>query len=126
MPKILVVDDNEKNLKLFRLIISSMGFETLTATDGQEGVRLAKEKLPDLILMDIQMPKMDGYAALNALRSGENTKAIPAIALTAYAMRGDRERLLEYGFTDYISKPIEKEGFIKTIREALKLDREGA
>jgi two-component system, cell cycle response regulator DivK len=118
--KILIVEDNEKNLKLFSVITTSLGYETLTATDGEEGVRVAQERVPDLILMDVQMPKMDGISALIIIRSTEETKHIPVIALTSYAMKGDRERLIEYGFSDYIAKPIEKNAFIEIIEKALK------
>lgn len=117
--KILIVEDNEKNLKLFTVIIKSMGHEPITATDGEEGVRVAKETIPDLILMDIQMPVLDGISALKALRKDENAKDIPVIALTSYAMKGDRERLIGEGFIDYIPKPIEKDRFMETVRKAL-------
>ncbi len=117
--KILIVEDNEKNLKLFSVIVNSMGYEALTAIDGEKGLRIAKEKVPDLILMDIQMPKMDGISALKIIRSVEEIKHVPVIALTSYAMKGDRERLVEYGFSDYIAKPISKEAFIEVIKKAL-------
>ena len=120
MNKILIVEDNEKNLKLFSVIIKSLGYEILTAMNGEEGVKIAKEESPDLILMDIQMPVMDGITAFNILKSDEKTKNIPVIALTSYAMAGDRERFLGSGFVDYISKPIDKDGFIKTIEDILK------
>jgi two-component system cell cycle response regulator DivK len=83
-------------------------------------VRIAQERVPDLILMDIQMPKMDGISALKIIRSMEETKHIPVIALTSYAMKGDRERLIEHGFSAYIAKPIEKNAFIEIIQEALQ------
>ena len=118
--KILIVEDNEKNLKLFSVITTSLGYETLTAPDGEEGVRSALERLPDLIIMDVQMPKMDGISALKIIRSMEETKHIPVIALTSYAMKGDKERLLECGFSAYIAKPIEKNAFIEIIEKALK------
>ena len=118
--RILIIEDNEKNLKLFSVIVKSLGYEILTAMNGEEGVKIAKEESPDLILMDIQMPVMDGITAFNILKSDEKTKNIPVIALTSYAMAGDRERLLAAGFVDYISKPIDKDGFIKTIEDILK------
>lgn len=118
--KILIVEDNEKNLKLFRLIVSFMGHEAITATDGEGGIRVAKEALPDLILMDIQLPGIDGISALKALRADEKTKDIPAIALTSYAMKGDREHILREGFVDYIAKPIEKDTFMEAVRKALE------
>lgn len=117
--KILIVDDSEKNLKLFKLIIASMGYETITAGNGEEGIKKAKEQSPDLVLMDIQMPVMDGVSAVNVLSADESTKNIPIIALTSYAMKGDRERFLQHGFTDYISKPIDTDNFMDTIKRVL-------
>lgn len=118
--KVLIVDDNEMNLKLFTIHVRALGCEILTARDGGEGVRVAKASLPNLILMDIQMPVMDGIAALHALRSDEQTKDIPVIALTSYAMKGDKERFLNDGFFDYISKPIDKDSFIQCVNKAIK------
>ena len=119
MKKILIVEDNEKNLKLFKIIIESLGYKTLLAEDGAKGVKIAKEQMPDLILMDIQMPGMDGMSAMKILRSDERTKDIPALALTSYAMKGNKERFLEVGFIDYISKPISKDNFIEVVEKAL-------
>lgn len=121
MAKILIVDDNEKNLKLFKIIIDSLGYETLLAKDGEEGVKMAKEHLPALILMDIQMPGVDGIAAIKTLQADEETKDISVIALTSYAMKGDKERLIEAGFIDYISKPISKADFIETIKKIMRM-----
>lgn len=120
MTKVLIVEDNEKNLTLFKIIIESLGYETLLARDGREGVIMSKEHTPDLILMDIQMPVMDGITAFKTLFSDERTKDIPIIALTSYAMKGDKEHLLEEGFNDYISKPISKDSFIETIKKVLQ------
>lgn len=120
MKKILIVEDNEKNLKLFKVIVESLGYETLSAVNGEEGIRIAKEHIPDLIVMDIQMPIMDGMSAMRVLRSDERAKDIPVIALTSYAMKGNKVRLLEVGFIDYISKPISKDSFIETIEKALR------
>jgi two-component system, cell cycle response regulator DivK len=116
---VLIVEDNEKNLKLFSVLIVSLGCGVLTAADGEVGVSMAREKMPDLILMDIQMPRMDGVEALKILRADEKTRNIPVLALTSYAMKGDRERLIESGFSDYISKPINKDGFVEAVRKAL-------
>ena len=120
LKKVLIVEDSEKNLKLAAIIVQSMGYEALTAVDGEEGVRVAREENPALILMDIQMPKMDGITALNILKADEKMKGIPVIAMTSYAMKGDMEQLLSQGFTDYISKPIEKSRFIEVVEKALK------
>lgn len=119
MKKILIIEDNEKNLKLFSVIIKSLGYEILTAMNGEEGVKMAKENAPDLILMDIQMPVMDGITALNMLRADERTRNIPVIALTSYAMAGDKEKFLGFGFSDYISKPIEVNKFSDVIKSIL-------
>lgn len=119
MTKILIVEDNENSIMLFKIIIESLGYETLLARDGEEGVRMAKEQTPDLILMDIQMPVMDGISAMKALWSDERTKHIPVIALTSCAMMGDKERLLKDGFADYMSKPISKDNFIEVVEKAL-------
>lgn len=118
--RVLIVEDNEKNLKLFRLIVNSLGYETLTARNGEEGVAAAKLELPDLILMDIQMPVMDGLSAVDLLKLDEGTRNIPVIALTSYAMKGDRERFLEHGFAGYLSKPVRKEDLIKAIKNILE------
>src|ERR1700690_2243358 len=101
--KILVIEDNEKNPKLFREIIDALGHQTLIAKDGEEGVRLAREYIPDLVLMDIQMPVLDGSQAFRILSADPMTKDIPVIALTSYAMRGDKEMFLNAGFVAYIS-----------------------
>lgn len=106
MAKVLIVDDNEKNLKLLRIILNKNGHEVSEALNGKEGLSAAKENIPHLILMDIQMPVMDGVSALKLLRSDEAIKHVPVIALTSYAMKGDRERFIGEGFDDYIAKPI--------------------
>ena len=118
--KVLIVEDNERNLKLFRLIIGFLGYEVFSAKNGEEGVRMAKEMEPDLILMDIQMPVMDGITAMDNIRADEKIKDIPVIALTSYAMRGDRERFLQHGFTDYIAKPVGKDSLIGAVRKILE------
>lgn len=120
--KVLIVEDNEMNLKLFRLIIGSLGYEVFSARNGEEGVRMAKEIMPDLILMDIQMPVMDGITAMDNIRVDENIKNIPVIALTSYAMKGDRERLLQHGFVDYIAKPVRKDSLIMAAKKVLEKD----
>ncbi|MBM4140070.1 MAG: response regulator [Nitrospira sp.] len=117
--KILIVEDNEKNLKLFRSLLNSQGYETIEARDGEEGVRLAKYQKPDLILMDIQMPVMDGGTATRILKENPETKNIPVIALTSYAMKGDRERFLSEGFVKYIAKPIKLDEFLEVVRKYL-------
>jgi len=105
--KILVVEDNEKNLTLIRDILEYYGYDVLVAKEGAEALALAREYLPDLMLIDIQMPVMDGLTAAKHLKSDPLTRPIRLIALTSFAMKGDRERMLEAGFDDYIAKPID-------------------
>jgi two-component system cell cycle response regulator DivK len=105
--RILVVEDNEKNMKLFREVLAATGYRTLEATTGGEAVDLATQRAPELVLMDIQLPDMDGVEALNRLRTDGRTASIPVLALTAQAMHGDRERFLGAGFDGYLSKPVD-------------------
>lgn len=118
--KILIVDDNEMNRKLFRSLLQKNGFETIEAEDGATGIQMAKEHLPALILMDIQMPVMDGLTAMKAIRAETGTASIPVIALTSYAMKEDKERFLAEGFDGYISKPIDKNAFIAVVLKMLR------
>ena len=104
--KILIVEDNENNRSLLRDILTFHGYEVSVAIDGQEGVALARELIPDLILMDIQMPGMDGMTAGGILKGDPATSDLKIIALTSFAMRGDQEKILAAGFDGYLSKPI--------------------
>ena len=113
---ILVVEDNDKNLKLVRDLLSLKGCRVLEAMTGQQGLRLAVEYRPDLVLMDIQLPDMDGVAALGRLRAEPTTAGIPVVALTAFAMKEDRDRFLSAGFDGYIGKPIEIRTFADQVR----------
>jgi two-component system cell cycle response regulator DivK len=115
--RILVVEDNDKNMKLFRDILIATGYRTLEATTGGEAIELATAQTPDLVLMDIQMPDVDGVEALRRLRADSRTAAIPVLAVTAQAMQGDRERFLAKGFDGYLSKPVNVREFIGTVRE---------
>lgn len=114
---ILIVDDDQNNRKLLRVALEKSGYQTVEAENGEQAIRLANESAPALILMDIQMPVLDGISALMAIRSGKTTNDIPVIALTSYAMKGDREHFLSQGFDDYVSKPIDIKGFLETIRK---------
>ena len=114
--RILVVEDNQKNMKLFRDVLDASGFRTIEATSGGEAVERATQEMPDLVLMDIQMPDFDGVEALKRLRSDHRTTSIPILALTAQAMHGDRERFLAAGFDGYISKPVNVRELIATVR----------
>src|SRR5262245_63205771 len=114
---ILVVEDNEKSMKLFRDILLATGYCPLEATTGEQAVELAVEHAPALVLMDIQLPDIDGVEVLGRLRADERTASIPVLALTAQAMHGDRERFLAAGFDDYISKPVNIVSFIATVKQ---------
>ena len=116
---ILIVEDEPKNLKLLRDLLQRFGYEILEAPDGEQGVKITGEKIPDLILMDIMMPKMDGLEATRIIKADNKTKHIPVIALTSYAMKGDREKTLEAGCDGYIAKPIDIQEVLKTIEHFL-------
>ena len=113
---VLVVEDNEKNMKLFRDVLQATGYRTLEATTGEEALELSAEHAPDLVLMDAQLPGIDGFETLRRLRADERTAGTRVVALTAQAMAGDRERFLEAGFDGYISKPVDVPEFIATVR----------
>jgi two-component system, cell cycle response regulator DivK len=115
-PQILVVEDNERNMKLFCDLLQATGFRTLEATTGERAVEVALEHRPDLVLMDIQLPGIDGVEALRRLRTDGDFAAVPVLALTAQAMEGDRERFLSAGFDGYLSKPVDVTDFVATVR----------
>jgi two-component system cell cycle response regulator DivK len=112
-----VVEDNEKNMKLFRDVLTATGYRALEATTGGAAVELAAKHAPDLVLMDIELPDIDGVEALSRLRADERTAAIPVLALTAQAMHGDRERFLAAGFDGYLSKPLNIAELVATVRQ---------
>ncbi len=114
-PTILVIEDNEQNLYLTTFILEKNGYQVAQARDGQEGIDLADRIKPVLILLDVQLPSMDGYAVARALRSNTGLKAVPIVAVTSYAMVGDRERVLAAGCDGYIEKPISPETFLAEI-----------
>jgi two-component system, cell cycle response regulator DivK len=113
---VLIVEDNEKNMKLLRDVLQASGFETLEATTAEDGIELALARVPSLVLMDVQLPGIDGVEALARLRSDERTESVPVLALTAQAMQGDRERFLEAGFDGYLSKPVDVTELISVVR----------
>ncbi len=117
---ILIVEDEPRNMKLFRDLLQVNGYATLEATNGRQGVELAREKQPDLILMDIHMPVMDGFEATRILKSDPATGNIPIIALTSSAMAGDRENTIRAGCNDYISKPINIHGFLEKVADKIR------
>lgn len=122
MTKILILEDNKDNLQLMVYLLSKNGYHTITAMDGQQGIECAQKETPDLILCDIQMPVLDGFQVLKSLQKDEDLKKIPIIAVTAYAMVGDREKILAAGFHAYISKPIDPDLFVKEIEQHLPKD----
>jgi CheY-like chemotaxis protein len=119
MTTILVVDDNRDNMELMQYLLKAFGYEPLAATSGAEAIRLVREKRPDLILMDIQMPEMDGFEATEAIRREPTLEECPVVAVTAYAMVGDQQRILSSGFEGYISKPITPETFVAQVEAFL-------
>lgn len=117
--KILIVEDNALNLELAADLLTAAGYSIREARTGEEGVRVALEAAPDLILMDLRLPGMDGFAALQHLKGNPRTERIPVVALTAQAMQGDQDAVLAAGFDDYISKPINTAMFYKTVARLL-------
>ena len=116
---ILIVEDNDKNMKLLRDVLGHRGYRTLEAVTGEEGVALARAHVPDLILMDIQLPGIDGIEAFEQLAADSVTKNIPVIAVTASAMQEERARIEAVGFTGYQPKPIQLKAFMAAVEEAL-------
>ena len=116
---ILVVEDNERNLKLLRDVLEYAGFDVRAARTAEDGISLAVSEPPDLVLMDLQLPGMDGMEALRRLRESPRTADIPVVAVTAQAMKHDRERVLEAGFNGYIEKPISVRAFPDQVRSFL-------
>jgi len=117
--RILIVEDNEANLELMNYLLEMAGYIVLTATDGELGVAKARAERPDLILCDVQMPKMDGYDVAKTLKADKLMKATPLIAVTALAMVGDRDRILAAGFDGYLPKPITPNTFVSEIEAFL-------
>lgn len=116
----LVIEDNEDNMELITFILEVNGFQTLRARTGREGLRRAQEDKPDFVLLDIQLPDMNGTEVLAALRASEAGRGLPIIAVTSYAMAGDRERLLRAGCTGYIEKPIDPTRVMEQITSVLE------
>lgn len=116
---ILIVEDDPMSLKLIRDLLRVSGYATIEATDGKMGVALARDMKPDLIIMDIQLPEMDGIEATRILKTDPTTKDIPIVALTAYAMASDKRRMQEAGCNDYITKPFQVREFLGKVTEYL-------
>ncbi|HVT02155.1 MAG TPA: response regulator [Thermoanaerobaculia bacterium] len=115
--RVLVVEDNEMNMQLFEYLLEESGFVILKATSGEEALKMVGQELPDLILMDIHLPGMDGLTVVKELKSDARLQKIPILALTAHAMRGDKDRFLQAGCDGYISKPIDIKTFIPSIQK---------
>jgi two-component system cell cycle response regulator DivK len=120
---ILIVEDNEKNMKLARDLLQYHGFATIEATNGEDGIALARERRPALVLMDIQLPGMDGVRALEKLRTDAATSRIPVVAMTASVMKEDRERFDKAGFDGFITKPIDVRAFPQQVRDHIARGR---
>jgi two-component system, cell cycle response regulator DivK len=117
--RILVVEDNPKNLKLVRDVLTYAGFEVIEATSGEDGVRLVQESVPDLVLMDLQLPGIDGAEALRQIRLSE--KQVPVVAVTAFAMNNDRTQAFDAGFDGYVEKPISVRALPQQVSDFLEL-----
>lgn len=118
--KILIVEDNEANLYLLEFLLKSKGVDIIIARNGLEGVSKAAREKPDVIFMDIHLPKMDGYEATRTIRKDIKMKETPIIAVTSFAMTGDRQKCIDAGCNDYIEKPIDPENFLKVIEKYLR------
>ena len=119
MKKILIIEDNDSNRELLSFLLAYNRFEVITARDGVEGVKKAREELPDLILMDIQMPHLDGLKATREIRRDSRLKDVPIIAVTSYVMPGDREKIMASGCNGYIGKPIDTDTIVDEIKHFL-------
>ena len=123
MPKVLVVEDNEMNRDMLSRRLQRRGYEVVVSVDGEDGVNKARSESPDIILMDMDLPVLDGWAATKMLKAAPETQTIPVIALTAHAMAGDREKALEAGCDDYDTKPVE---FARLVEKMEKLLGKGS
>jgi len=125
MPRILLVEDNEMNRDMLSRRLQRRGYEVLIAVDGQVGIAMAQAEAPDLILMDMSLPVMDGWEATHALKASDRTRHIPVIALTAHAMSTDRDKAIEAGCDDYDTKPIELSRLLAKMEVLMTRDKEG-
>jgi two-component system cell cycle response regulator DivK len=121
--RVLVIEDHPPSLELVRYLLEATGYAALTAADGEIGLAIAETELPDLVICDIQMPKMDGYELLANLRKNPRLRSVPVIAVTAFSMLGDRNMVLKAGFEGYISKPIVPETFIAQVTAYLPAEK---
>lgn len=118
--KVMIVEDNELNMKLFDDLLGAHGYETIKTRDGRQVLDLARENRPDLIIMDIQLPEVSGLEVTQWLKADADLKSIPVIAVTAFAMKGDEEKIRQGGCEDYISKPISITDFMKVVQKYLE------
>ncbi len=123
-PKALIIEDNEDNQYLESLLLKQSGFSVITARDGREGIERARQELPDIIILDIQMPVMDGYETVACLKSDPVLRSIPIIGVSSYALDVEKEKALSLGFNGYLEKPIDPDSFVDEVRRFLPL-REG-
>ena len=122
MPKtVLIVEDNELNMKLFHDLLEAHGYSTLQTRDGMEALKLARQHVPDLILMDIQLPEVSGLEITKWIKEDDRLKSIPVVAVTAFAMKGDEEKIRKGGCEAYIAKPISVQKFMETVQKLLNL-----
>jgi two-component system cell cycle response regulator DivK len=126
MSTILIVEDNEKNMKLVRDILRHHGHATLEAVNGEDGVRLATEQRPDLVLMDIQLPDIDGIMALGRIRTDTSLDAMPVLAISASVMPDEQQKIVASGFDAFITKPINLKAFLDTVRRYLEQGRKSS
>jgi len=117
---VLIVEDNELNMKLFRDLLEAHGYKTIETRDGMEALALARAHRPDLILMDIQLPEVSGLEVTKWLKEDDSLKSIPVVAVTAFAMKGDEEKIREGGCESYIAKPISVANFVETVKKFLE------
>lgn len=118
-PKVLIIEDNEQNMYLVTFILEKNGYNVIQAQDGRKGIALAGQVKPDIILLDIQLPNMDGYAVAHELKANPGLDDVPIVAVTSYAMAGDRERIVAAGCEGYIEKPIDPETFMRQVEQFL-------
>lgn len=121
--RILIIEDHPASMEMMVFLLQAFGYATLAAADGEQGLATALRELPDLIVCDVHLPKRDGYDVVRALKASPQTQGIPVIAVTALAMVGDREKLLQAGFDDYVSKPVEPERFVEQVENHLPEQR---
>ena len=120
MSTVLIVEDNEKNMKLARDVLQAKGYKTLEAVTGEDGVKLAKQHVPDLVLMDIQLPGINGIEAFKRIRADANTAKVPVVALTASVTPTDRSAITAAGFDAFVSKPINLKEFLDTVKRLVE------